>query len=68
MACQKVCKQGRDDAWNQRSTYRQAPSLHLFHTTGKQCMDGSLPKTYQKLPWDHWDEAKTMPCICTTLS
>jgi len=21
MACQKVCKQGRDDAWKQRSTY-----------------------------------------------
>ena len=25
MACQKVCKQGRNDAWKQRSTYRQSP-------------------------------------------
>jgi len=25
MACQKVCKQGRDDAWEQRSTYWQSP-------------------------------------------
>ena len=24
MACQKVCKQGRDDAWKQRSTYWQS--------------------------------------------
>jgi len=33
MACQKVCKQGRDDAWKQRSHIGKAPSLHLFHTT-----------------------------------
>jgi len=25
MACQKVCKQGRDDAWKQRSMYWQSP-------------------------------------------
>ena len=32
MACQKVCKQCRDNAWKQRSTYWQSPpSLHLFH-------------------------------------
>ena len=25
MACQEVCEQGRNDAWKQRSTYRQRP-------------------------------------------
>jgi len=25
MACQKVCEQGRDDAWKQRWTYWQSP-------------------------------------------
>jgi len=25
MACQKVCKQGRDDAWKQWSTFWQSP-------------------------------------------
>jgi len=31
MACQKVCKQGRDDAWKQRSTYWQSPITSFSH-------------------------------------
>jgi len=32
MACQEVCKQGRDDAWKQRSTFFnwQSPILTSF--------------------------------------
>ena len=30
MACQKVCKQGRDNAWKQRSTYWQSPMYSCF--------------------------------------
>ena len=33
MACQKVCKQDRDDAWKQRLHIGEAPSLHPFHTS-----------------------------------
>ena len=32
MACQKVCKLGRDDAWKQRSTYWQSPIPTSFTT------------------------------------
>ena len=38
----------------------KAPSLHLFHSTVRQCMGVGFLKWYRKLPWD---EAKTMPCI-----
>jgi len=36
MGCQKVWKQGRDDAWKQRSTYWQSPITTSFHTTVRQ--------------------------------
>ena len=36
MACQKVRKLGRDDAWKQRSMYWQSPIPTSFHTTVRQ--------------------------------
>ena len=39
MACQKVCKQGRDDSTKAEFyIYGIAPSLNLFYTTVRQCM------------------------------
>ena len=38
----------------------KAPSLHLFHTTVRQCMGIFLKCTISCL---NWYEAKTMPCI-----
>ena len=39
------------------------PHPYIFITLQLDSVHGSLPKTYHKLHWDHWDEAKTMPCI-----
>ena len=33
MACQKLCKQGRDDALSKDQCIGKTPSLHPFHTT-----------------------------------
>ena len=38
MACQKLCKQGRDVYESKGQHLGNAPSLHLFHTTVTQCM------------------------------
>ena len=58
MACQKV--------YNKVGMMHEskAPSLHLFHTIQLDSAWESSYKMYHKLPWD---EAKTMPCIFTTL-
>ena len=49
MACQRVCKKGRDDARKQTSTYWQSPIPHLFHTTVSACL-----KTYQNFNNLYW--------------
>ena len=37
MACQKVCKQGREMHESKGQHIGKAPSLHLFHTAVRQC-------------------------------
>ena len=45
MACQKVFKQGRDDMHESKGEHiGKAPSLHLFHTTFRQCMEAFLKR------------------------
>ena len=51
MTCQKVCEQGRDDAWKRGSTYWQSPIPTSFSHYGQTCMGVFLKPTTSSQPW-----------------